>query len=367
MPNSNLGHDPRTAQAVASRTAEYGIPFAADPEQAKRLLRALDPGEKVLWIGRTRNAKPQERILLGLTTKRLVVSGRGAFDQTSLHSKHVQAWRVEGVVTYLTLSGNAVPTSELVIDSIPGPLLQEFLNGGTPQPRSSPPPPVAQAASTAVGSWQQAEEFAAWHMRSLGFDDARTTGAGRDGGIDVRAHSAVAQVKHYETSAIGRPAVQQLRGAAHEIPWALFYARSGYTASAVAYADEVRMALFGYSDDGRVRAANTGARFLLEAQATHTDSRIEDFAEATHAATQGQEAFDTATVEFSAAVRNVLSKIPKVSKRRQSKAFEKLDREIALVDRIVAKVDDTPMALGALLEECKAIRAATQRVNSLRV
>lgn len=218
-----------------------------------------------------------------------------------------------------------------------------------------------------MGSWQQAEEFAAWHMRSLGFDDARTTNAGRDGGIDVRSQDAVAQVKHYETSAIGRPAVQQLRGAAHEIPWALFYAQSGYSDLAVAYADQSRVALFEYSQDGRVRAANSGARYLLDAQAQNTDPSVGSFDQATQAATQAQEALDTAADEFAAAVRAALSKVPHVSKRRQSKALEHVDRDIALVDQVLASVDDTPMALEALLKQCEVIRTATQRMKALRV
>lgn len=366
MPDSNLSHDPRTERAVASRTNEYGIPFAADPEQSDRLLRTLDPGEKVLWIGRTRHATPTERILLGLTPTRLVVSGRSAFDQFTLLPKQVRAYRVEGIVTHLALSGGTVPTSELAIDSIPRPLLEEFLNGVAVAPKSAAPSPVATATSPAVGSWQQAEEFAAWHMRSLGFDDARTTNAGRDAGVDVRARDAVAQVK-YQTSAIGRPAVQQLRGAAHEIPWALFYAQSGYSDLAVVYADQSRVALFEYSDDGRVRAANVGARYLLDAQAKNTDPSVGSFDRATQAATQAQEALDTAADEFAAAVRAALSKIPHVSKRRQSKALEHVDRDIALVDQVLASVDDTPMALEALLKQCEVIRAATQRMKALRV
>lgn len=65
-----------------------------------------------------------------------------------------------------------------------------------------------------VSSWQEAEALAGWHMKKLGFDDAKLTPPGVDGGIDVTAEAAVAQVKHYATAPIGAPPVQQLRGAA---------------------------------------------------------------------------------------------------------------------------------------------------------
>jgi hypothetical protein len=63
-----------------------------------------------------------------------------------------------------------------------------------------------------VSSWQAAEVNAADWMRYWGFLDARVTQSGSDGGIDVRATGAVAQVKR-EAKAVGRPAVQNLVGA----------------------------------------------------------------------------------------------------------------------------------------------------------
>src|SRR3954452_2909829 len=79
------------------------------------------------------------------------------------------------------------------------------------------------AAACAVGSWHAAEALAAWHMRKLGFEDASVTKAGADGGLDVTSREAVAQVKHYSKGPIGSPAIQQLRGAAMDAEWAIFY------------------------------------------------------------------------------------------------------------------------------------------------
>jgi len=49
-----------------------------------------------------------------------------------------------------------------------------------------------------------AEEYAAEVMRALGFFDAQVTGSGADGGVDVRAKDAVAQVKMEGSQRPGR-------------------------------------------------------------------------------------------------------------------------------------------------------------------
>jgi len=78
-----------------------------------------------------------------------------------------------------------------------------------------------------IADWQDAEEFAEWHMRGLGFPDAKVTGSGADEGLDVTAQNAAAQVKH-RAGATGAPDVQRLVGAAaagHS--YRLFYSLSG--------------------------------------------------------------------------------------------------------------------------------------------
>ncbi|MBF6359844.1 restriction endonuclease [Nocardia farcinica] len=83
----------------------------------------------------------------------------------------------------------------------------------------------------------EAEENAAVQMRSLGFSDARVTASGADGGIDVRASGADAQVK-WRAGQVGRPELQRLfgaRGKRFELQL-FFFAASPYSTHAVSYA-----------------------------------------------------------------------------------------------------------------------------------
>ncbi|RQP12649.1 MAG: restriction endonuclease [Microbacteriaceae bacterium] len=115
-----------------------------------------------------------------------------------------------------------------------------------------------------VETWQQAEQLAVAHMMSLGFADAALTGAGRDGGKDVTARAAIAQVKHYTSGPIGAPVIQQLVGAAERTPNRLCYSYSGYTPTAVSLAEEANIALFQYTIYGEVTPASTAAAVLQE-------------------------------------------------------------------------------------------------------
>jgi hypothetical protein len=102
-------------------------------------------------------------------------------------------------------------------------------------------------------------------MRHLGFGDARCTGAGTDGGVDVRSRGAVAQVKAQLTP-VGRPELQALYGvASSEGRQALFFSLMSYTAAALAWADEVGMALFRFDHAGMVEPVNAVAGALLAA------------------------------------------------------------------------------------------------------
>lgn len=116
-----------------------------------------------------------------------------------------------------------------------------------------------------IHTWQDAEIFAAKHMRSLGFHDADTTQAGADGGVDVVASAAVAQVKHFQDSPVGAAPVRQLVGVAGSQRDSLFYALTGYTKQAVEFAEERQVALFTYSLAEEVSAATSTAETLLEA------------------------------------------------------------------------------------------------------
>ncbi|UNN05008.1 restriction endonuclease [Rhodococcus opacus] len=112
----------------------------------------------------------------------------------------------------------------------------------------------------------EAAEFnAAARMRELGYPDARVTGRGADGGVDVVSDRAVAQVKQ-ESYQTGRPALQRLYGARGEDRSRdlLFFSAAGYSRQAVAYADTVGIALFTYDVLGRIAAANPVGRLVEE-------------------------------------------------------------------------------------------------------
>ena len=101
---------------------------------------------------------------------------------------------------------------------------------------------------------QQAEQLAWRWMRYLGHSDAELTGRGVDGGIDVVAAGAVAQVKA-TVRPTGRPVVQQAYGAAAGRACAVF-ARGGFTDLARRWADEQGVALFRFDQEGNVSPVN---------------------------------------------------------------------------------------------------------------
>jgi hypothetical protein len=112
---------------------------------------------------------------------------------------------------------------------------------------------------------REAELVAAEWMRYLGFHDARVTGPGADGGIDVTSAIGFAQVK-MEGKPTGRPALQRLHGAAQpKGRCALFFSLRGYTSQAAEYAGQVRMALFVFNWQGEPTPRNDTARQLMEA------------------------------------------------------------------------------------------------------
>lgn len=108
--------------------------------------------------------------------------------------------------------------------------------------------------------WKQAESLAAKHMEDLGFQSVLLSGAGSDGGIDISAQGAAAQVK-FRSSPTGSPEIQQFGGAALQFRDKLFYSNS-YTAKAVVQADALGIALFIFSKNGEMEPSNSRARAL---------------------------------------------------------------------------------------------------------
>jgi hypothetical protein len=116
-----------------------------------------------------------------------------------------------------------------------------------------------------VKSWQAAEANAAAWMRHWGFPDAGVTESGRDGGIDVRATGALAQVKR-EAKPVGRPAVQNLVGARGRDAslHLFFFSLSGYSQTAFEYAAQIGIALFQYDRFGSMTGVNARARRIVD-------------------------------------------------------------------------------------------------------
>lgn len=125
-----------------------------------------------------------------------------------------------------------------------------------------------------IATAYEAEENAAVQLRSLGFSDARVTKSGADGGIDVRASGAIAQVK-WRAGQVGRPELQRLfgaRGKRFELQL-FFFAASPYSTHAVSYANEVDMALYTYDPTGRITPVNPVAnRIAARASAPAVES-----------------------------------------------------------------------------------------------
>jgi hypothetical protein len=91
-----------------------------------------------------------------------------------------------------------------------------------------------------------------------------------DGGIDVLSDHCVAQVKFYSDKPVGRPELQQLKGASvpYGDPEVVFFAYNGYTDQAIIYAEEVSMCLFDFHAHlGTFNSRNSHANELIKALA----------------------------------------------------------------------------------------------------
>jgi hypothetical protein len=118
--------------------------------------------------------------------------------------------------------------------------------------------------------WRDAERFAERHARTvLAFVDVRVDVDPQlrpDGGLDLVGHDFSGRVEH-QRNPVERTDIENLRAAAGSTV-AAFYSRSGFTKVAVLYAEEHRVALFGYTDSGYASPMNQYAvDLVLKAQA----------------------------------------------------------------------------------------------------
>jgi hypothetical protein len=111
-----------------------------------------------------------------------------------------------------------------------------------------------------IRDWRDAEAATARWLRKAGCRRVSLTGGSADGGIDVVTAEWAVQVKH-TTKRVGRPAVQQLVGAALTLDrYPALFSTSGYSAPARAYAIEHEVALFELDVSGAARGINRSAR-----------------------------------------------------------------------------------------------------------
>jgi hypothetical protein len=115
-----------------------------------------------------------------------------------------------------------------------------------------------------IRSPRDAEEAAAEWMRYWGFADAEATQRSADGGVDVRASRAVAQVKAHQVP-IGRPDLQRLHGmAVTEGKMSLFFSLMHFTPQALEWADSIGMALFRFNYACEPEPVNAAAQVIVD-------------------------------------------------------------------------------------------------------
>ena len=104
---------------------------------------------------------------------------------------------------------------------------------------------------------RDAELVSAKWMRYWGYLDAKATPVGPDGGIDVIASHAVAQVK-YRNVKTSRTEINEFHGSAEGSGKdELYFSLSGYTQQALERASEKSIALFVFNDHGIPKPVNT--------------------------------------------------------------------------------------------------------------
>lgn len=110
--------------------------------------------------------------------------------------------------------------------------------------------------------WREAEQLAQRHARLvLGRLDAHVVDAPEEDHLDLVGRDLAILVEHYR-SRVPRERVERLHDLAAGRT-AVCYARAGYSKTAVLWADEHRVALFGYTDVGHVAPLNACARDLV--------------------------------------------------------------------------------------------------------
>ena len=107
---------------------------------------------------------------------------------------------------------------------------------------------------------RDAELIAARWMVYWGYYDAKATPIGPDGGLDVIASRALAQVK-YRNVKTSRTEINEFHGSAEGSGKdELYFSRSGYTQNAIERAEDKGIALYVFNDQGIPKPVNGFAR-----------------------------------------------------------------------------------------------------------
>lgn len=166
---------------------------------------------------------------------------------------------------WFSYAGESYPCIAVKLSATDGEQAAKIINDFNAEntgPALRPPEPAERFVNTA----REAEELAAEWIRWMGWNDVSVTVTTGDSGIDVVGESSafgkvVAQVK-LEGRPTGRPALQSLRGAAvgeNAEHW-MFFSAAGYTRTAAEWGNQVDMALFQFSRDGKVEPMNAHAQ-----------------------------------------------------------------------------------------------------------
>jgi len=111
----------------------------------------------------------------------------------------------------------------------------------------------AEGVPPGAMSWRVAEAIVRDWMKQNGYRDARLTPSGPDGGVDVVASGAVAQVKHH-AKPVRLPEVQRIYGiAVAERKKALIFASAGFTPAAREWASRHRVECYRFPPVRRVK------------------------------------------------------------------------------------------------------------------
>ena len=372
---SDLAVDPRSASAYTSFVDRSRI----DPDvgllsprhlSASALLRMLHVGEGLDWLSLAYEVTDRPEVtwwLVGLTRGRLLGASLDPAPRVWSHQRG--AWQVSLAGSDVVLSlGQGAPlrvrgTSPSVAAQLfgwtaPAPESPEVTEKAYVDPALDDEDDL-QAPQLLVHSWKVAEELAGWHMKELGFADVALTAAGADGGIDVAADSAAAQVKHYARAPVGAPAVQQLRGAAVGKDWALFYSLSGYTKSAVDYANAATVALFQYDENGLVEPRNDAATHLVESRTPEGPPDASEFERERNAKALMQEYFEaTSTMFFEVANRGLQRATP------GSPLLAAIRVELSRVEAIVRDLGGHTYPISQAMDRVDQIIEATRRLDA---